>query len=182
MRTKHFMIRFTDEEMADLSRRAVLDRRTVSDYIRTLIFTVPVPPVDLPAAKPAAINHCKQCGHSWTPKVLDPKQCPECKAYDWNKTRMEAQADREAAHNAEAVAIGVTPDEYQRQIQATNRLMDIEQYKAHSRRWKAVKAAHGVSLETWNAARWMAANTPDEDYSEELFDRAQKELDTDNTK
>jgi len=60
--------------------------------------------------------------------------------------------------------------------------MDIEQYKAHSRRWKAVKAAHGVSLETWNAARWMAANTPDEDYSEELFDRAQKELDTDNTK
>ena len=28
---------------------------------------------------------CKQCGHKWSPRVANPRACPKCKSYEWNK-------------------------------------------------------------------------------------------------
>ena len=28
---------------------------------------------------------CMKCGYEWTPKVDDPKECPECKSRYWDK-------------------------------------------------------------------------------------------------
>ena len=30
---------------------------------------------------------CKLCKYEWESKVEDPKQCPRCKRYDWNKEK-----------------------------------------------------------------------------------------------
>lgn len=30
---------------------------------------------------------CKRCGHTWIPIVKEPKQCPKCKQYYYNKER-----------------------------------------------------------------------------------------------
>lgn len=30
---------------------------------------------------------CKRCGHIWEPNVKEPKQCPRCKQYYYNKPR-----------------------------------------------------------------------------------------------
>lgn len=30
---------------------------------------------------------CKRCGYRWNARVRKPKECPECKRRDWNKTR-----------------------------------------------------------------------------------------------
>ena len=27
----------------------------------------------------------KTCGHEWDARVKNPKQCPKCKSYNWNK-------------------------------------------------------------------------------------------------
>lgn len=29
---------------------------------------------------------CDECGYEWVPRVGDPKACPRCKSYDWNKS------------------------------------------------------------------------------------------------
>lgn len=29
---------------------------------------------------------CVLCGHQWDSRVLEPKACPNCKRYDWNKS------------------------------------------------------------------------------------------------
>ena len=28
-------------------------------------------------------KECSQCGFKWYPRVEKPKQCPNCKRYDW---------------------------------------------------------------------------------------------------
>jgi len=28
---------------------------------------------------------CKQCGHSWEPRVPNPRSCPACKSYVWSR-------------------------------------------------------------------------------------------------
>ena len=28
---------------------------------------------------------CKKCDYSWTPRVSNPKACPDCKSRNWNK-------------------------------------------------------------------------------------------------
>jgi predicted Zn-ribbon and HTH transcriptional regulator len=28
--------------------------------------------------------HCNQCEYDWDSRVENPKQCPQCKRYDWN--------------------------------------------------------------------------------------------------
>ena len=30
---------------------------------------------------------CKLCGHRWLARVEDPRSCPNCKRYDWNKQK-----------------------------------------------------------------------------------------------
>jgi len=30
---------------------------------------------------------CKKCGYEWKPKKKNPKQCPNCKRYDYNTER-----------------------------------------------------------------------------------------------
>lgn len=29
--------------------------------------------------------HCKRCGHNWTPRKDDVRQCPKCKSASWDK-------------------------------------------------------------------------------------------------
>ena len=31
------------------------------------------------------INKCLLCGYEWDSKIDNPKCCPKCKRYDWNK-------------------------------------------------------------------------------------------------
>lgn len=31
------------------------------------------------------MKHCLICGYIWEPRAEEPKQCPKCKRYDWNK-------------------------------------------------------------------------------------------------
>lgn len=26
---------------------------------------------------------CKQCGHVWVPRTINPQQCPKCKSLKW---------------------------------------------------------------------------------------------------
>lgn len=28
---------------------------------------------------------CKRCGLEWEPRVKEPRACPRCHSYDWNK-------------------------------------------------------------------------------------------------
>lgn len=35
---------------------------------------------------------CLRCGFTWEPRIKNPKSCPSCKRYDWNK-RDDGQAD-----------------------------------------------------------------------------------------
>jgi predicted Zn-ribbon and HTH transcriptional regulator len=28
---------------------------------------------------------CKKCGYTWNSRTDNPKACPACKRYDWNK-------------------------------------------------------------------------------------------------
>lgn len=28
---------------------------------------------------------CKKCGHEWIARTKNPKACPACKRYDWDK-------------------------------------------------------------------------------------------------
>jgi NADH pyrophosphatase NudC (nudix superfamily) len=31
-------------------------------------------------------KHCRRCGHAWLKRNLkDPRVCPQCKRYDWDK-------------------------------------------------------------------------------------------------
>lgn len=30
-------------------------------------------------------NECKKCNYTWESKIENPKSCPRCKRYDWNK-------------------------------------------------------------------------------------------------
>ena len=32
---------------------------------------------------------CNSCNYRWVSKVADPKQCPNCKRYDWKKVKEE---------------------------------------------------------------------------------------------
>jgi len=29
-------------------------------------------------------HKCIQCGYEWEGRIVNPKQCPRCKRYDWN--------------------------------------------------------------------------------------------------
>ena len=33
------------------------------------------------------VNTCKLCGYEWFSVVENPKQCPHCKRYDWDKEK-----------------------------------------------------------------------------------------------
>jgi predicted Zn-ribbon and HTH transcriptional regulator len=33
----------------------------------------------------AETKTCQHCGHTWEPRVDDPRCCPYCKRYDWEK-------------------------------------------------------------------------------------------------
>ena len=33
------------------------------------------------------MKECKRCGYEWKSKMEEPKCCPKCKRYDWNKTK-----------------------------------------------------------------------------------------------
>jgi hypothetical protein len=148
MRSELLRIRLTEKELSDLSRRASLDRRTISAYARTLLFPLErnsAPPA--PVEKPKRTLHCKQCAHEWIPKVDNPKQCPECKG-EWDKTRLEASADAEARFDAEAAAVGISPEEY-------NRTPFNGDPMNHYRRWARIKKESGISPDTWEIARWL---------------------------
>ena len=30
-------------------------------------------------------NKCKRCGYEWDSRIENPKSCPRCKRYDWDK-------------------------------------------------------------------------------------------------
>ena len=34
---------------------------------------------------------CKLCEWKWSPRVLEPTCCPNCKRYDWNKGKKEEE-------------------------------------------------------------------------------------------
>ena len=34
-------------------------------------------------------KQCKKCGYEWESRIDNPKSCPYCKQYDWNKQREE---------------------------------------------------------------------------------------------
>jgi len=33
------------------------------------------------------VLECKRCGHKWTPKKEDVRQCPKCKSAFWDKEK-----------------------------------------------------------------------------------------------
>lgn len=35
--------------------------------------------IDIPIIK------CNRCGHEWTPRIADPRQCPGCHSIRWDK-------------------------------------------------------------------------------------------------
>lgn len=32
--------------------------------------------------------NCARCGYSWTPRIRDPKSCPDCKSRDYKKKKV----------------------------------------------------------------------------------------------
>jgi len=32
-------------------------------------------------------KQCKKCGYSWESRINNPKVCPRCKSYNWNKEK-----------------------------------------------------------------------------------------------
>ena len=32
---------------------------------------------------------CKKCGYEWITRVDNPKACPKCKSYDWDKEQLK---------------------------------------------------------------------------------------------
>ena len=30
---------------------------------------------------------CKRCGHQWVPRIPDPRACPKCQSYLWDKEK-----------------------------------------------------------------------------------------------
>ena len=32
---------------------------------------------------------CKRCGHKWESRTENPKACPACKSYAWNKNKKD---------------------------------------------------------------------------------------------
>ena len=32
---------------------------------------------------------CNQCGFEWIARLKEPRACPNCKRYDWNKKKVE---------------------------------------------------------------------------------------------
>ncbi|MEE9364809.1 MAG: hypothetical protein V3U92_19585 [Cellulophaga sp.] len=41
---------------------------------------------------------CKRCGHSWIPRVENPKWCPYCKSPYWNKERQKTRLEEKIGH------------------------------------------------------------------------------------
>jgi predicted Zn-ribbon and HTH transcriptional regulator len=39
-------------------------------------------------------KQCKKCGYEWESRIEEPKVCPYCKQYDWNKQREEKENGR----------------------------------------------------------------------------------------
>jgi len=39
---------------------------------------------------------CKRCEHTWSPRTPDPRVCPRCKSYEWQKDRVRKGLVREA--------------------------------------------------------------------------------------
>jgi len=33
-------------------------------------------------------KQCKKCGHTWAAMVENPRTCPRCKSYSWDKARI----------------------------------------------------------------------------------------------
>ena len=38
-------------------------------------------------------QECKKCGHKWISRVLKPKVCPRCKAYDYKNDTKEVKKE-----------------------------------------------------------------------------------------
>ena len=38
---------------------------------------------------------CKNCGHEWIPRVPNPRRCPKCLSYDWDKEK-EVEEDNKS--------------------------------------------------------------------------------------
>lgn len=36
---------------------------------------------------------CRLCGHQWDSRVENPKACPNCKRYDWDKPIIEESGE-----------------------------------------------------------------------------------------
>ena len=39
---------------------------------------------------------CKRCEYTWNPRIPNPRVCPRCKSYDWQKDRVRKGLVREA--------------------------------------------------------------------------------------
>jgi len=33
-------------------------------------------------------NKCNKCDYEWKSRIENPKSCPKCKRYDWNKEKV----------------------------------------------------------------------------------------------
>jgi len=188
-RSRRFVILFSDAEFTDLSRRANADHRPISSYARELLFPAPLAVEFCPSrAKPdddtpATVLVCKKCGNRWSPRGASPKQCPKCKSPEWNTSTAQTYADRVAQLTAEADAIGISIEEYNRQRQEVTFYLTQEEDAAHARRWKRIREESGISAETWEAAKWISGKPPSiiagVEAEENLFDAIQKiRLDT----
>ncbi len=38
---------------------------------------------------------CKKCGHQWVPRVSNPRRCPRCLSYDWDKKTVKKRSRKE---------------------------------------------------------------------------------------
>ena len=40
-------------------------------------------------------QHCNACGYEWFPRVPNPKQCPRCKVYNYDKKKVKKTNKKE---------------------------------------------------------------------------------------
>jgi len=53
------------------------------------LYTIPIiNPKDIPSLPTAK---CQRCGHTWTLRKPNPKNCPKCNSPYWNKPRRKKQ-------------------------------------------------------------------------------------------
>lgn len=42
---------------------------------------------------------CLRCNYLWKPRIENPRSCPTCKRYDWNKPKKEEVKQEETYYN-----------------------------------------------------------------------------------